>query len=121
MLEGRRVPWQLCWVFLGGALGTVARWAVGLSLSAPQATFLVNITGALVLGFLTSLLADRSGERADGFKVFACTGFMGAWTSYSTFVLIVLAEGVALYAVAMVAAGIGAAFVGLWLGQKAAA
>jgi CrcB protein len=81
----------LLWVFCGGVLGTSLRYAVeGLLPHSgsgwPWGTFTVNLVGAVVLGSLLEGLA-RSGhdtgwrQRA---RLFAGTGFCGAFTTYST-------------------------------------
>ena len=54
-------------VFLGGATGTLARWAVGLAVPhldrVPLGTFVVNVVGAFVLGALTAGLARRGPDQ----------------------------------------------------------
>ena len=57
-------PFLLCLVAIGGASGTAARYAVSLALPSvtghwPTGTFVVNMTGALVLGALLEGLARR--------------------------------------------------------------
>jgi CrcB protein len=76
-------------VFLGGASGTLARWAVGLAVPhvdrLPLGTFGVNVVGAFVLGALLEHLAglgpDRGRRRA--LRVTLGTGFCGGFTTYS--------------------------------------
>jgi CrcB protein len=73
---------ELMAIFLGGALGTLAR--VGLSLafpaangSWPWAVFAINIAGAFALGWLVTHLHPSR-------HPFAGPGFCGAFTTFST-------------------------------------
>jgi len=78
-------------VACGGCLGTLSRYAVGQLLPTaehgfPWSTFLVNISGALLLGMLVVLLAERF--PADRYaRSFFGTGFLGAYTTFSTYVV----------------------------------
>jgi CrcB protein len=75
-------------VFIGGAVGTVARYEVSHQWPAgaghfPTATFVINTTGAFLLGlFLTLLL--RGGRSHRVLRPFVATGVLGGWTTYST-------------------------------------
>lgn len=77
-------------VGLGGALGSIARYLVSLALTSPDpyafpiATFLVNLLGSLVIGFVTGLLADGDHPRM---MQFWSKGFCGGFTTFSTFSL----------------------------------
>jgi fluoride exporter len=80
---------DLLLVTLGGALGSLARYGVGLGVAQlfgstfPLGTVLINISGSFVLGVLVSL----SGSMAisSGTRLFLATGFCGAYTTFSTF------------------------------------
>lgn len=86
-------------VALGGALGSLGRWAVGVALppdaGAPSwSTVLVNVTGAAALGtLLVWLAARRPGSRRA--QPLLGTGFLGGWTTFSAAVLDVQAHLVA--------------------------
>lgn len=74
-------------VAAGGFLGALARYGVGEAWPAPVggfpwATFAINSSGALVLGALLVVLLERfpGARRA---RAFACTGFLGSWTTMS--------------------------------------
>src|SRR5579862_5407823 len=75
-------------VFLGGALGTLARYlleahhAVG-SGSFPWVTLAVNLSGSLAIGFLVPLI-DHAAPRAALLRPLVLIGFLGGWTTYST-------------------------------------
>lgn len=122
-------PGQLLLVFLGGAAGTAGREAVNLLLPAlhgfPSATFAVNILGALLLGLLLESL-DRAGsspKSARRMRLLLGTGFMGGFTTYSTFAVdgaLLLGAGSVglgvLYALGCVVLGATASWCGILFG-----
>ncbi|SFL60284.1 fluoride efflux transporter CrcB [Geodermatophilus ruber] len=76
-------------VALGGAAGALARWGIAAALPHspagwPWATLLVNLTGCLLLGALTAVLAARSPEPA-WVRPLLGVGVLGGYTTYSTF------------------------------------
>ncbi|AGK96947.1 fluoride efflux transporter CrcB [Clostridium pasteurianum] len=72
-------------VGLGGILGSLSRYKLGKIVavkakgSFPIGTFLINITGAFLLGFLTSKNPNNQ------IYSFLGDGFLGAYTTFSTF------------------------------------
>ena len=72
-------------VGLGGALGSVTRYYLDRYLSNrvetnyPIGIFSINLTGAFVLGFVQNMLQNPAGT------LFIATGFLGAFTTFSTF------------------------------------
>jgi len=119
----RAVP--LLAVGLGGVLGAEARYAVGLwavarwGASFPWATLLVNVAGSLVLGFYLTLVTERFSGRSTT-RLFVATGFLGAFTTFSTFsyeTLALVRMGAfglaATYVAASLAAGLAAAVFGV--------
>ncbi|MEV7320741.1 fluoride efflux transporter CrcB [Streptomyces sp. NPDC093970] len=88
----------------------------------PWGTFVVNVTGCLVLGLLTG--AASAGAASPHLQLLLGTGLCGALTTYSTFsyeTLRLTETGAGLYAaanvVASLAAGLGAAFAGVAIAQ----
>ncbi len=84
-------------VFVGGALGTLARyvvvkhWIVS-NHSLPWSLVTINATGSFLLGLLaTSFFISR----ADlvGIRLFCSTGLLGGWTTYSSYAVAVLLLG----------------------------
>ena len=81
---------ELCAVAFGGALGAVGRYAVGLAVAAlapeaflggfPVATLIANVFGCFVIG--EGPFAGR-----DHVRLFAVTGVLGGFTTFSTFSL----------------------------------
>ena len=77
----------------GGALGTLARYAVGLmaapiSQSLPWGTILINIAGSFVIGFFGTLtLAHGRFPVSENIRLFVMVGFCGGFTTFSSFSL----------------------------------
>jgi CrcB protein len=74
-------------VLLGGTLGTAAREGLVLTVpslgSFPLAVFVINVVGAFALGVLLEGFADARADRARNIRLFAGTGFLGGFTTYS--------------------------------------
>lgn len=77
-------------VAIGGAFGAVARYLINISPLAdifekfPLPTFLINITGSFLIGFLLIIFADKI-EMNDHLRMAVIIGFLGAFTTFSTF------------------------------------
>ena len=77
-------------VAAGGSFGAVARYAVSLAVARvwnhefPLATLLINVSGCFILGLFSAFAAERLS--VDPFwRLFVATGFVGAYTTFSTF------------------------------------
>jgi len=112
-------------VGLGGALGSIGRWLVGVALASatfPYGTFTVNVTGAFVAGGLIGL-ADGRGLATPA-RLALVTGFCGGYTTFSAFAVetMRLAEHQGVGAAARnvganLAIGLAAAAAGIALGR----
>ena len=79
--------YQLLFVGLGGATGSMARYLLSSNVLSgcyvfgfPAGTFAVNIIGSLLIGLFMSLLRDGSAS-----QWFFVTGLCGGFTTFSTF------------------------------------
>jgi len=116
-------------VAFGGAVGAAARYGLDRLMEShvesafPAATFTVNVTGCAVSGLIVAVLVERLGAPS-WLGVGASVGFVGAYTTFSTFAFEaygLLQEGRALLAVLYMAsstvAGVAAIAAGTWLGR----
>jgi fluoride exporter len=117
-------------VAVGGAVGSVARYLVGLGMTRlmgmafPWGTLTVNIVGSFAIGILTELVARRFDASAE-LRLLLVVGFLGGFTTFSSFSLDTMAlveRGASVSAFAYVGASLvlalGAAFGGLLLGRS---
>jgi CrcB protein len=119
------------WVALGGALGSVARYACsGLAIrwlgsGFPWGTLFVNVSGSFAIGLLAALVsADGRPLLGNDTRAFLMVGALGGFTTFSAFSLetLSLARGGAVgAATANVALSLGLCLAGVWLGFAAAA
>ena len=82
---------QLLLVGFGGALGAVARWKLSgavlhysVDWRFPLATFVVNVSGCLIAGFLAGLVTKLEFFTPDT-RLFLFTGLLGGFTTFSAF------------------------------------
>ncbi|HEX2612262.1 MAG TPA: CrcB family protein [Fibrobacteria bacterium] len=113
-------------VALGGAAGSVARYAVQVAFRLhPTGTLAINLAGSFLIG-LCAAWAERDG--APWIRPWLMTGFLGGFTTFSAFSLEnfrMLRDGHAtaaiLYAGTSVAGGVALAFAGYALARPAGA
>jgi len=110
-------------IAMGGALGAIARYQLAsvvqarISVGFPWGTFIVNITGCLVMGVATTLLTDRLAH--PNWRFLIPIGFIGAYTTFSTFELETfraVTDGAWLVGGLNVVGSVLAGYVALWLG-----
>jgi fluoride exporter len=86
-------PLDVLWVGLGGGLGSVLRWWIGRVVAErytgkfPLGTFLINISGSFVIGYLSVLFnVDWHNRYGHGMvlNAFILTGVLGGYTTFST-------------------------------------
>ena len=90
---------------LGGGLGALLRWWLGLTLNAyfptiPPGTLAANLIGGYVVGMAVAFFATYS-ALAPEWRLFLITGFCGGLTTFSTFsaeVVTLMQQGRALWA-----------------------
>lgn len=82
---------DILWVGLGGGLGSLFRWWVGALAGEcykgkfPLGTFLINVTGAFSIGFLSVLFTVQWYDRfGDLLRAGVLTGFLGGYTTFSS-------------------------------------
>ena len=79
-------------VFIGGGLGSTLRHVVNivsprvLGTGFPYHTFIINITGSIVMGLIAGYLAFK-GEASQPWRLFLMTGILGGYTTFSAFSL----------------------------------
>ena len=119
----------MLWVGLGGFVGSMARYGLGLLAQRwwpgffPWGTLLVNVFGCLLIGGLLTISARQAWDLSG--KLLLVTGFCGGFTTFSTFsyeVLLLLREGrsggALLYIVLSLGVGLMATGLGMWIGRE---
>jgi CrcB protein len=110
-------------IALGGALGAIARYELTALIQTripaafPWGTFIVNITGCLLMGVTTTVLTDRLVHA--NWRFLIPVGFIGAYTTFSTFELETFRavnDGAWLVGGLYVLGSVLAGYVALWLG-----
>jgi fluoride exporter len=116
-------------VGVAGAFGALSRYGVEGFISErfpgsfPAGTFVINVTGSFVLGFLFVLLTERVAA-SPALRTSLTVGFVGAYTTFSTFsfeTLRLIEDGAlrtaAVNVVATLVLGLIAVWVGMTLGR----
>lgn len=81
---------QYFWLAVAGALGSLARYSLSYriqtyaGLDFPLGTLFVNVVGCFLFGLIWSLCEERM-LITPGTRVILLSGFMGAFTTFSTF------------------------------------
>ena len=119
------------WVAVGGAIGSLGRFWLGVLFAAwidsrfPWATLAANVSGCFVIGFFATLTGpDGRLLVAPTMREFVMIGICGGYTTFSAFSLqsLTLAQqGDWLRAGVNVAASVVLCLVAVWLGHLAAA
>ena len=117
-------------VAIGGSVGAVARYLINISPLAtvlakfPLPTFIINIVGSFLIGFLMIVFADKYVVN-ENIRMAVIVGFLGAFTTFSTFAFDtgqMMREGHWAAAAANLLAnnvlGIGAFLLGLAIAQR---
>jgi fluoride exporter len=117
-------------VFVGGGIGSMTRLAVGTFVSRvwgsawPAGTLFINVSGSFAIGLFLTLAAQKWGL-SPAYRYFVATGFLGGYTTFSTFeyetqrlVEAGAAGSAALYVASSVILGFGGALAGVALARK---
>lgn len=113
-------------VSAGGFFGAITRYGLGKLASAEYAFWItgaINLSGSFVLAFILRVVMLQKTKMSERLRLFLTTGFLGAFTTFSTFSFEILSlwrsgqiwHGLA-YAAVSLSGGLGAA----WLGFQAA-
>jgi CrcB protein len=114
-------------VGIGGFAGAIARFALGSYIGnrfgsrLPYGTFVINISGSFLIGFVLTMLAQRF-DLSPNWRYLIPIGFIGAYTTFSTFeyeTLRTVQDGQILMAFANVCLSVIVGFVAVWLGVVA--
>ena len=119
-------PVTVALVFVGGAGGSVIRWLVGIGvgerykgITFPLGTLLINVSGAFLMGLLSTLLnVDWKDRYGSNLTALVLTGMLGGYTTFSSYQLDTAnlynkgTRGLAFYWIGSVAAGLVAAALG---------
>jgi CrcB protein len=83
--------WPYLLVGLGGFLGANARFILARGVGTlfetkfPLGTFVINMSGSLLLGVLGTLVAQKVMPNSEAMRLALGIGFLGAFTTFSTF------------------------------------
>lgn len=117
---------HLALVFVGGGLGSVLRFLVGHFLNNsptmfPYGTFLVNVVGSLLIGFIMGLAFKNNNLSSESVLLFAI-GFCGGFTTFAAYAYenhMYLKSGdymsFAVYSLSTLVLGFAMVFLGMWL------
>ena len=111
-------------VAAGGAVGSVARWALGQALSGllpglPAGTYVANVAAGLVIGIVTG--AHAVAPLPEPARLALTVGLCGGLSTFSTFsneTLQMIEGGNAPGAVANIALNVGTCLVAVWAGTR---
>lgn len=80
-------------VFFGGGLGAASRYVVTTIVGArfgsafPYGTLTVNVIGSFIIGLLTFYFLTKNGGVPDNLRLLLVVGFLGGFTTFSSFAL----------------------------------
>ncbi len=115
-------------IAIGGALGALCRYWVSsrtyawLGADFPFGTLLVNVSGSMAMGFLVVVFSEKL-ALADELKLAIMVGFLGSYTTFSTFALDSLQwlhNGAVMKVAIYVLSSVFGSLLGVWLGYLAA-
>lgn len=117
-------------IFLGGGLGALFRYGVSSGIQSlaeqtrlhrfPIGILACNLLGCFLIGLLFGWIASRNGDHPAWLHPLAVTGFLGAFTTFSTFALDTqkLFDASPALAITNVASSVVGSLFAVWLGFK---
>ena len=115
---------QLLFLAIAGALGSLSRYALGgliqriTGTNFPYGTLLINVLGCLIIGFIMQV-ALTSDLIPPNIRIIITIGFLGAFTTFSTFsyeTVKFLEDGALIAAVMNVMSNVGLGLLGTFCG-----
>lgn len=106
-------------VATGGFLGATSRYVIGLVLPSLVSTFVVNVVGCFLIGYL--LYTVRLGGFSEEVRLLAATGYLSSFTTYSTFAYDAFRSSLtvaSVYVAGSYALGFGAVYAGTRLAVR---
>ena len=116
-------------VGLGGAIGAILRYLIGSAFlqrfgpGIPWGTFAINVTGSFLIGVVAQFALTRSLGVTPMVRIFAATGVLGGFTTFSTFSLdtvVLVGDGAPALALAYAAGSVVSGVIAAYFGQVVA-
>ena len=114
-------------VMLGGATGSLARYVIGTAIMNrvggrfPLGTVFINLSGSFLIGFLMTVLTERSIPNPN-WRLLLVVGFLGGYTTFSSFeweTLGLMRDGAGWLALLNAVGSVVTGYVAVWLGALA--
>lgn len=115
---------QILGIMLGGAIGALLRYLISNGIYAwlgrgfPYGTLAVNVIGSFLMGVLTILLIEK-GDVSEVLKLTLLVGFLGAFTTFSTFsmdTINLISQGQIVRACLNMLLNVGICVIAVWIG-----
>lgn len=120
---------QIIAVAVGAAIGGVLRFVIGNAFvqrvgpGFPYGTLFINVTGSFLIGLIAQLAATRALNVSPLVRVFATTGLLGGYTTFSTFsldTLTLVGDGAPLTGLAYAGGSVFASLIACYAGMVVA-